>query len=304
MKKLAVNIILVIIIGLITCVIPATAQKRRPKPAPKPLPAIFAVLNDGGRLEPIAYVSKSKLSATISGGDDPKALASFNRNFYKVGQSYRLIFGAADSGSVVVKSADPKAECSTNMAQVMTTAVKTPLKGLVMGLATNAPGKISRNSYRRLPTPVERAAIETLVRAEYAKQKLTPNTLRYHNLTALDLDNDLKPEFVGSYWIEIDRLTRGLLFFIANSGADDKLSIGYSDYRLIDQAKVMSGEIKTVDEGVYHELLLDAYDYDGDGVSNVFTYRQSFEGAGFTVYRKAGKKWAKVFEGSNYHCAY
>ena len=66
----------------------------------------------------------------------------------------------------------------------------------------------------------------------------------------------------------------------------------------------MSGDIKNVDEGVYHELLLDAFDYDGDGTSNVFTYVQSFEGAGFNVYNKSGGKWIKAFEGSNYHCGY
>lgn len=304
MKNRAVNKVIVIIIGVLVSASITPAQKRRPTPAPKPLPVIFAVLNDGSTLEPIAYVNKLGLAATVSGGDDPKILANFNREYFKRGKAYRLIFGGADSGSVVVKSANPKAECSANMAQATATAAKTPLKGLVMALATNAPGKTLKSSYRRMPTPAERTEVEALVRAEYARQKVDANVLRYHNLTALDLDNDGNAEFVGSFWTEIDPVTRGLLFFIANSNSDEKLTIGYSDYRLIDQAKVMSGEIKSVDEGVGHELLLDVFDYVGDGVSNVFTYRQSFEGAGFTVYRKSGMKWSKVFEGSNYHCAY
>ena len=66
----------------------------------------------------------------------------------------------------------------------------------------------------------------------------------------------------------------------------------------------MSGDIKNIDEGVYHELLLDVFDVNGDGVAEVFTNTASFEGAGFGVYSRAGNKWTKVFDGSNYHCGY
>ena len=111
-------------------------------------------------------------------------------------------------------------------------------------------------------------------------------------------------EFVGSYWVEIDKLTRGLLFLIAVKGTNGKYLAGHSEYYAIDQANVMSGAIKDVDEGVLNELLLDAFDYDGDGTSEVFTYTQSFEGAGFNAYRQNGAKWTKTFEGSNYHCGY
>lgn len=277
------------------------AQKKPAVKTPKPI--IFAVLNDGKMLEPIAYVNKGKLETAVDGSDDASIIAAFDKSYYKAGTSYRLIFGAANAGTVTVKSSDPKSECSANMAEAVTRAVKTPLKGLVMGLATNAAIK-NTNSVRRRPTPSERTEIEALVKDEYIEQKLTPKTLHYHNLTALDLENDGKVEMVGSYWVEIDNLTRGLLFFIAAQGKSGKYAFGHKDYRAIDQANVMSGDIKNVDEGVYHELLLDAFDYNGDGVSEVFTYTQSFEGAGFGVYAKDGTGWKNVFEGANYHCGY
>jgi hypothetical protein len=67
----------------------------------------------------------------------------------------------------------------------------------------------------------------------------------------------------------------------------------------------MSGEITALDEGIYHEMLLDTLDYDADGTGEIFTHVRSFEGAGFMVYKRgAGGKWTKVFEGSNYHCAF
>ena len=303
MKKQNLLTTLFLLTGLSVFAAMAFAQK--PKAVVKiPKPIIFAVLNDGETLEPIAYVNKGKLEAPVSGGDDTNIVTAFAKTYYKSGTAYRLIFGTANGGSVTVKSSNPKSDCAKNMASVVTKATKTPLKGLVMGIATNAPAKSTLTSSRRRPTADEKTEIDALARAEFLKEKLTPKVLRSQNLTALDLDNDGTSEFVGSYWVEIDKLTRGLLFLIAVKGTNGKYSAGYRDYYAIDQANVMSGAIKDVDEGVLNELLLDAFDYDGDGTSEVFTYTQSFEGAGFNAYRRTGAKWIKTFEGSNYHCGY
>ncbi len=299
------NNTLVRLSSVVTIVLAITAMTAAQRAVSKPPKAIvFAVLNDGKMLEPIAYVNKGKLAEPVNGSDDQTLITGFNKAYYKPGTVYRLIFGGANAGNVTVKSSDAKAECSRNMATASTRSNKTPLQGLVMGLATNAPIKTASASYRRRPTTAEKDEIDALAKAEFMRQKLTPGTLRYQNLTALDLDRDGKAEFVGSYWVEIDRLTRGLLFFIAAKASNGKYALGYKEYRSVDQANVMSGDIKNVDEGVYHELLLDAFDYDGDGTSEVFTYIQSFEGAGFSAYRKSGSKWEQSYTTSNYHCGY
>ncbi|HEX3101406.1 MAG TPA: hypothetical protein VHQ01_06440 [Pyrinomonadaceae bacterium] len=276
----------------------AFAQKAAAKPI------IFAVLGDGKSLEPIAYINKNKLEPPANGSDAVNIVAAFNKAYYKPGAVYKLIFGGASAGTVTAKSSDAKAECSKNVGTATTSATKTPLKGLVMGLATNGPVKTTTVSYRRKPTAAEKDEIDALAKAEFVKQKLTPKVLRYQNLTALDVDNDGKADIVGSYWVEIDKQTRGLLFFIASKDSKGKYAMGYHEYRSIDQANVMSGEIKAVDDGVLHELLLDVYDFDGDGTAEIFTYEQSFEGAGFNVYHRSGSKWTRIFEGSNYHCGY
>ncbi len=289
----------------VALVVPISVYGQKPKPAAKtPKPVIFAVVNDGKTLEPIGYVNRGKLEAPVNGSDEVSIVSAFNKTYYKAGTTYRLIFGAANSGTVTVKSSDANAECSKNMATVVTKEAKTPLVGLVMGLATNAVSKSTAASFRRKPTAAEKTEIEALVRTEFSKQKLTPKILRFQNFTAMDPDNDGKVEFVGSYWVEIDKLTRGLLFFIASAGSNGTYSLSHKDYRTIDQQNVMSGEIKSVDEGVYHELLLDAFDYDGDGVAEIFTYVQSFEGSGFSAYHRTNGKWTRVYEFSNYHCGY
>lgn len=298
MKKRLISTAVAVAIGMIF-VTAAMAQKGAARPI------IFAVLDGGKTLEPIGYVSKGKLAAPVNGSDADNLITAFNKTYYKPGTVYRLIWGGADAGTVKVKSSNPKADCAKNTAVAATTSAKVTLKGLVMGLATSAASKTTAGSYRRKPTPAEKDEIDALAKAEFLKEKLTAKTLHYQNITALDVDNDGKAEFVASYWIEIDKLTRGLLFFIASKGSNNKYSVGYKEYRSLDQASMMGGSnITAVDEGVYHELLLDAFDYDNDGTAEIFTTQAGLEGAGFTAYKRNGSKWTKAYEFNNYHCGF
>jgi hypothetical protein len=272
--------------------------------AAKPKPIIFAVLNDGRMIEPIAYVEARKLSEPVSGSDESSLVEAFNKTYYGPGANYRLIFGGANAGTVKVNSSDASMECAPNMAQVEVTSKRATLKGMVMGLATNAPAGKVASGVRRLPTWPERNEIDALIRAEYVKNHVEVTKLDYHNLTALDVDGDKKAELAGSFWVENDPKTRTLMFFIAQKGKDGKYAFGFTEFRTIKETEVMSGEISSLDEGVYHELLLDVFDYNNDGVSEIFTYVRSFEGAGFYVYERSGAEWKRVFEGSNYHCGY
>ncbi len=305
MKFLKLVSFVAILIGLLFTHL--NAQKTKAKPAAKARPIIFALLNDGKTVEPLAYVDNGKLVQPVSGGDDEAKLSLFNKNYYKPNSAYRLIFGGANAGTVTIKNSDPKAECSANMAEVTVVSAKAKLKGNVRALATNAAATKKGSGVRRLPTSAERIEIEALVRSEFLKQKVDSSAakvLKYQNLTAVDVDSDGIAEMIGSFWIDNSPTSRALLFFIADKNADGKYSFGYSKFENIEKADVMSGEISSVDEGVYHERLLDIFDYDNDGVAEVFTYVQSFEGAGFNAYRREGGKWVVSFEGSNYHCGY
>lgn len=304
MKIRSISVIAVILGGMVTA---AFAQKARPKPAPKARPIVFAVLNDGKIVEPIAYADKGKLEQAIDNAAEAPKLAAFHRSYYKPAVTYRLIFGGSDAGTVTIKSADPKAECIANTASIAFASPRAKLKGNIMALATNVATTTKGSGVRRLPTAAERSEIEGIVRAEFERQKVTSSAaknLKYHNLTALDIDGDGGIEFVGTFWVETEPKTRALLFFVAEKGSDEKYSFGTSDYRVIEEKDVMSGEISAVDGGVYHERLLDILDVDNDGSAEVFTYVQSFEGAGFNAYRRSGGKWTKIYDGANYHCGY
>lgn len=283
-----------------------SAQKRIVRnSSAKPKTIVFAVLDDGKTLEPIGEIDNGKLVATANGGDEAKLLASFTSRYYKPKTVYNLIFGGAPRGTVTVNSFDAKSDCGKNLAQVSTVSDKAKLKGFVMALATSENSAKTASGNRRLPTTTERAEIESLVRAEFVKQGVSANAvknLKYYNLTALDVDNDGKSEMVGSFWAENSAKERNTLFFIADKDGG-KYKFGYSEYEKITPDKLMSGELKDLDE-LGGELLLDVLDYNSDSSAEIFTVNKAFEGNNFYVYSRRNGKWARVFEGYNYHCAY
>lgn len=305
-----INLLNATIYGLIilSTAITSFSQKRPTRVVEaKPKTIVFAVLDDGKTLEPIGEIVKGELTATANGGDEQKVLSEFTSSYYKSKTAYNLIFGGASNGTVTVKSFDVKAECARNLAQAATESAKAKLKGFVMALATNLMIDKTNSPVRRLPTATERAEIESLVRAEFAKQKVTANAakkLNYYNLTALDIDNDGKAEMVGSFWVESSAKERNLLFFIAEQNSGGKYQFGYSEYKKVTPAEMMSGDLKDLDEGIGSELLLDTLDYNGDKNAEIFTISRAFEGNNFHVYRRQAGKWNKIFEGYNYHCGY
>lgn len=269
---------------------------------------VFAVLENGGSVEPIGYVDRyGKITGAIDGASKPLVLKAFHKTYFAKGKTYSLLFGGKTSGTVAVVSSNPKAECGSFEAKVRTKTTRTPLMGNVMALATNSKLAKPGSGIRRLPTAAERSETEALVRSEFVKngiaEAVTTN-LRSLNLTALDVDSDANAELVGTYWVETSPKERGLLFFIAQRGADGKYAFGFSEFNKVGEADTMSEDIKDVDSGVYHERLLDVLDVDDDGVGEVFSYVMSFEGAGFNVYKRNRTGWSKHFEGSNYHCGY
>ncbi|MDQ3799049.1 MAG: hypothetical protein M3384_06330 [Acidobacteriota bacterium] len=271
-------------------------------------PIVFAVLNDGKTLEPIALIDKGKLVATIDGGDENKVKIQFAKTYYKPKTTYRLIFGGASDGVVTVNSSKPTEECVSTLANVSSKPAKAKLGGFVMALATNAPTNAAAKGSRRQPTAGERAEIVSLVRAELSKQKVTADALKnlkFHNMTALDVESDGNAEIVGSALVETSATSRAVLFFIADKNKFGKYAFGFSEFKNVNQDEMMGGsDIKAVDTGIYCELLLDVLEYTGDKTGEIFTYTQGLEGNGFNAYRRSGGKWVRAFEASYYHCAF
>lgn len=291
-------------ISLLASMLCGQKVKGKPTIQSKARPAIFAVINDGTGIEPIAYVENGKLVAVGDTATDQSDLA---KTYYKTGAKYDLIFGGVSNGAVTVARSNVGTDCGGSSAEVSVNSPKVKLKGFVMGLTTNIPAKAKASGLRRMPSAAERSAIEALVRGEYAKHKVAPaayKQLHYQNLTAVDVDNDGTAELIGSYWCTPKTDERDLLFFIAAKDDSGKYSFNYSDYQVITPDKVMSGELKDVEDGIYQTLLLDIFDYDGDGTAEIFAIGKAFEGNNYSAFKRSSGKWTKVLDAYDYRCGY
>jgi len=304
-KKFRRFLALLFLIAL--CAPALCAQKVRPKPVTpaKTKPLIFAVIYDGTGIEPIAFVENAKLVA--GGGDAGADESDLAKTYYKTGARYDLIFGGAPNGTVTVAKSNVGTDCGGSSAEVSVQSSKAKLKGLVMGLATNITPKAKGSGMRRMPTAAERSEIDALVRAEYARHKVPSASykqLHYHNLTAVDVDKDGVAELIGSYWVTPNASERGLLFFVAQKGSNGKYVFNYSNYESYAADKVMSGELKDLEDGVYQTLLLDIFDFDNDGTAEIFTISKAFEGNNYSALKRTEGKWTKVLDAYDYRCAY
>lgn len=280
------------------------AQKPSAKPQPTPRTLIFAVLDAGKRIEPIAAIEGGNIVTT---GDSSTPGKDFATVYYRPRTTYTIVFGGAADGKLTIMKSNIGTECGGSSAASSAAPLKAKLTNLVMALATNARLKAGQTAYRRRPTVDERVEIEKLVRAEFTKQGVAAaalRNLRYHNLTALDLNGDRVPEFVGSYWIAPAADQRQMIFLIAERDAAGKLAFKVSDHSEVKSDDVMSGDVKDLDSGIGHELLLDVLDVDGDGVAEIFTMRQAFEGNNYHVYQLADGNWEKVHQTYSYRCAF
>lgn len=298
--------ILILTVLLVVCSVSVVAQKSNPKPVTNLKQIIFAVLYDGSRLEPIAALENGMLVVS-SADDDTYKSKPFSDRYYNHGSKYDLIFGGNANGSVKVLSSNVGKDCGGISAEISVESSKAKLKGFVMALATNGKVKTTKSGMRRMPTARERSEIEILVRAEFAKHKVPAaryKPLSYHNLTALDTNGDGIFELVGSYWVAPKDSERGMLFFIAEKGKSGKYSFNYSEYENYTADKVMSGELKHLEEGIYQNLLLDVFDYDNDGTAEIFILGQAFEGNNYSVYKRVSGKWTEVFGTYAYRCGW
>lgn len=289
-------------------IIGSVANAQRPsKGLPKAERRVyFAVVDGGESIEPIGVTVNGKFLGDDEDGKDEISDADLSV-YLAPKKTYQLIFGGAPAGTVtVVKKIT--GECAGNSASVSISGSSAKLGGFVMALAatvskTGTPAK----SFRRLPTAAERSAIEKLVRAEFAKGGVPSaalKTLHYHNLTAIDIDNDGKAEFFGSFWAAPTKDSRSLLFFIAG-GADKGYPFEYKEIQTLKADDIMSGDLNDIDTGeVLSELLLDSADIDGDGVNEIFTTTQAFEGRNFSVYKRKEQTWERVHGAYNYRCGY
>jgi hypothetical protein len=277
---------------------------------------IFAVTRQAGAdfaFEPIAIFKRGIFAGSITGESTEVELKRFAGNYYRAGQSYRLIWGGAQAGTLVVKQPQHESDCAKASATAdVQTAVQ--LGGNRMALATNSAASGLAQSSRRAPTDAERAQVRTHVERIF-REKGVPAAalakLQTINLTATDLNKDGAAELIGTYMIRRGetKLFIDKLFILAEpttAAATANFKVGVARYEQLKGTDFSDPEsLQSVGESAFlTEILLDQFDVDGDGTGEVFTISYSLEGTHYKIYRKGAKGWTTAQEFYNYRCAY
>jgi hypothetical protein len=274
---------------------------------------IFAVTRSGtsdAQFEPVAIYRRGAFAGSVTGESSPEELKRFAGSYYRAGQRYRLIWGGAESGTLVAKESQQETDCAKAAA---TADVQTSVHigGNRMALATNAPALGLAKASRRAPTEAERAQVKTHVERIFREKGIPAGALaklQTINLTATDLNKDGAAELIGTYLIRRDG--KGIfldkLFVLAEPTAAGGVKIGFARHEQLKGTDFTDPEsLDSVGENAFQaEILLDQLDVDGDGTGEVFTISYSFEGTNYTIYKKGTKGWSAVQEFHNYRCAY
>jgi hypothetical protein len=302
--------ILAAILLLASLSVGSTAEREaRQQSSPAALFVVYGRQWANTYMVPFVIIEGGQFKQPIAGDSDADEISRFTDAYYSKGKKYRVLFGGGEAGSLTVQKSNKDEECTRTSADVALRSTAR-LNRNVMALATDSASLgDGAKSTRRPPTAVERAALMPLVRAAF-KEKGVPAALLPSlvtvNLTALDLDNDGKAELVGSF---VARKTgRGaaryaLFLFAEPQGASYRTTV--LQYDRFTNADIMSGaDLTVVENGVYVERLVDALDLDGDGTLEVVTERDGLEGDGYSIHKKQGGKWDRVYEFSNYRCGF
>ncbi len=259
---------------------------------------------------PILMIEGGSYKQPVDGSSDAGEIAGFADAYYRKGQKYRVLFGGGAAGSLTVKASTKDSECFRTGAEVaLQTQAK--LNTNVMALATNSGELGKAKGSRRAPTAQERAGVLALAQ-DIFKQKgvaaaLLPS-LDVVNLTATDLNGDGKEELVGTFVVKKSRggQVRYVLFLLAEPDAGAGYKAGLANYERFTEKDVMSGaSIDAIGQsGIYTERLVDQLDLDGNGPSELITIKLGFEGDTYTIYRKQKGQWQRLYEFSNYRCAF
>jgi hypothetical protein len=287
------------------------AQQRR-APSSTQDSVVFAVTRRADaafEFEPIAVYRRGTFAGSITGESTTAELTRFANSYYRAGQTYRLIWGGAEAGTVVAKQSQKESDCAKAAATAdVQTAVQ--LGGNRMALATNSPSLGLAKSSRRAPTDDERAQVKVHVERIFREKGVPASALeklQTINLTATDLDNDGNAELIGTYMIRrgetkifIDQL------FVLAEPAKGGVRVGFANYAQMKGEDFNDPEsLESVGQSAFQtEILLDQLDVDRDGKGEVFTISYSFEGTNYSIYKKGARGWTRVQEFNNYRCAY
>jgi hypothetical protein len=277
------------------------------KPDPRAETVIFVVTrtDEKAYVDPIVIISRGKLLAPAS--TTSREFARFTSRYYRAGRKYRLLFGGAENGSVILKERSGTECLGAQCGAELETGAR--INGLVMGVATDSPALGFKSASRRAPTQAERAAVASLGRSYFRAKGLAAPAIEKMetiNMTAMDLNRDGRAEIAASFLAETDGRGKALhhIFLIAEP-AKASFKQALARYTRTAQKDLPGGgSLDDVKKYVLSEVLADHIDMDRDGYAEVISAAKGYEGVRYRIYRRVRGEWRVGFEVYNYRCAY
>jgi len=234
-------------------------------------------------VDAVVIIEDKKYKAPFPESDE-KAQTTFQNEYFKPGQEYRVTFGGGELAVATIKSAQIGCN-SLHATAVGDTGGK--LQGQVMGLATNSVALGRTVSARRAPTIAERATVMRLVQKIYQSRKTPTAWLRLlttTNLTATDLNSDGQFELIGSFVIQTTtKMRRDLLLIAEPAGKSyEPTLVAFQAYRLPPEQFDSAADF------------VDQLDLDGDGFGEVFVVEHGFDAYSYSIYKKVNGRWKKI----------
>jgi hypothetical protein len=245
------------------------------------IPTLFPlVIMRGGRyIAPPAFRMKA-------------ARRQFAETYYRPGQTYNLLSGGSDIGTVVVKS--------LNQCDAMAATVEPQTSEEIINqrnyLVTNSDSLAGKSARQRAPTAAEETAIMNLVRPMFRRRRLPTPFLEgvANQLKAADLNGDGRAELIGFF--ASGTKSQHSVFIIAEPrGGRFKPTLV-----LLHQSRDKWG-----DDGRYLSFV-DAMDLDGDGLTEVIVAGddpRSTNDWSYLIYKKQGGRWRNIYVGGGLKCA-
>lgn len=220
-------------------------------------------------------------------GEDEKSERLFADKYYGQGQQYHVLYGGGRAGTATVQSWAKG--CNAIHAKT-SVQLNRKLPGGVSALASNSERLGKKEGARRELTKTERAAVMTLVKNIYRRNRTGPSLmakLETGRLAATDLDGDGKYEIIGDFKIQSGSVVSGArrdLFLIATPEGK-----GY-------RAELAEFQSYRMDSGFGRgSSFADQLDIDGDGIAEVISVDEGFDAYGYSIYKKQGGRWRSIY---------
>jgi hypothetical protein len=273
---------------LISLLMPGTpgavqTKARRSAPRADEGTVIFSLKKDEGifLIEPIVIISSGKYTQPPS-GDDAGLMKKFTDSYFQVGHPYRVIFGGADAGRLIVQKY--QAGMCDNLLAEVSAETTARLGGEVRALAVSSDQIGSGESSRRAPSEEERASALELARAVYGQRRVGAALIRKMktvNLTATDIERNGRFELIGTFQIDGANDLKHNLFVIFEPTAAGKYKAAWNWYQ----------------NGYEDRKLVDVLDLDGDGTAEIIAEGFEIENNLYVIYTRQGGTWRPVYKG-------